>query len=52
MGNTQLFLLYVNDLLVTGDNSAEIHRIISHLQSTFDMTNLGAAHLYLGCDID
>jgi hypothetical protein len=47
-----IVLLYVDDLLVTGDNDMEIDRVTNHLTKTFEMTSLGAARLYLGVEIE
>jgi hypothetical protein len=50
-GKRTILLLYVDDLLLTGDNVNEIERLKSELQKEFEMTNLGLAHNYLGTEI-
>jgi hypothetical protein len=50
-GKRTILLLYVDDLLLTGDDSIEIDRIKMELSKEFEMTNLGLAHNYLGAEI-
>jgi hypothetical protein len=50
-GKRTILLLYVDDLLLTGDDSIEIDRIKMELSKEFEMTNLGLAHNYLGVEI-
>jgi hypothetical protein len=47
-----ILLLYVDDLLLTGDDPTEIHHIQEALKSEFEMTNLGLAHSSLGAEIE
>jgi hypothetical protein len=47
-----IILLYVDDLLITGDNSQEISRLQSELQKEFEMSDLGTAQNYLGVEIE
>lgn len=47
-----IVLLYVDDLLLVGDNHDELNRIKSILIRKFDMTILGDAKLYLGAELE
>ncbi|PKU65026.1 Retrovirus-related Pol polyprotein from transposon TNT 1-94 [Dendrobium catenatum] len=48
-GNVQLYvLIYVDDILITGNSPTEINRLFSNLQSTFQMKNLGSLSQFLG----
>ena len=44
-------VLYVNDMLLVGNNMEVIKEIKMQLSSKFDMKNLGASNLILGMDI-
>jgi hypothetical protein len=44
-------LLYVDDLLITGDNHERIASLIAAVKREFRMTDLGYAALYLGAEI-
>jgi len=46
-----LILLYVDDLLITGNNEEIIQECISKLKATFEMTDLGLLHYYLRMQI-
>lgn len=43
-GKKLLVLLYVDDILVTGDDAALIHRLITDLNIQFALKNLGAVN--------
>ena len=45
-------MLYVNDLLLIGDDDVSIRAIQTALTSNFEMTNLGLAKLYLGIEFE
>lgn len=51
-GKHTVVLLYVDDLLITGDNEKEIKKIQAALTKNFEMTNLGLAKLYLGVEFE
>nr|KYP51807.1 Retrovirus-related Pol polyprotein from transposon TNT 1-94 [Cajanus cajan] len=44
------FLVYVDDLLLTGNNNDFLHGFISALSSRFALKNLGAPHYFLGVE--
>jgi len=46
-----LILLYVDDLLITENNDKIIQECISKLKATFEMTDLGLLHYYLGMQV-
>jgi hypothetical protein len=59
--NTSLFILsvgadifyllaYVDDILLTGSNSAMLHHLIRLLSSVFKFRDLGAVHYFLGIE--
>jgi hypothetical protein len=61
-GDTSLFILshdgamiyllvYVDDILLTGSNSAVLHRLITLLQSEFKLRDLGSVHFFLGIEV-
>ncbi|PKU85564.1 Retrovirus-related Pol polyprotein from transposon TNT 1-94 [Dendrobium catenatum] len=50
--STLIFLLvYVDDILVTGNNEALLSDMLSKLHNKFNMKNLGLAHHFLGIKI-
>lgn len=46
-----LICLYVDDLLVTGSNHAEIEEFKERMKSEFDMTDLGVLSYFLGMEL-
>jgi len=61
-GDTSLFILshdgamiyllaYVDDILLTGSNSAVLHRLITLLQSEFKLRDLGSVYFFLGIEV-
>ncbi|KAK2985009.1 hypothetical protein RJ640_015604 [Escallonia rubra] len=48
---TILLLLYVDDIIVTGDNSKLLVQVIAQLQQKFDMKDLGYQHYFMGVEI-
>ncbi|PKU63581.1 Retrovirus-related Pol polyprotein from transposon TNT 1-94 [Dendrobium catenatum] len=50
--NTRIFILiYVDDILITGNNAAVIRSTLDQLQSTFQLKQLGAVSLFLGIQV-
>ena len=43
-----VLLLYVDDMIITGDNNAEIAQLRDELSICFEMKNLGEVHSFLG----
>ena len=46
-----ILLLYVDDMIITGDNDVEISLMRDELSIRFEMKNLGEAHSFLGLEI-
>ena len=44
-------VLYVDDLLMTGNNESYITSVKKELKKGFEMTNLGYVHYYLGIEV-
>ena len=44
-------LVYVDDILLMGSNSAMLHRLIQLLSSKFKLCDLGAVHYFLGIEV-
>ena len=44
-------LLYVDDLVVTGPDFAEISQVKSQLSDAFEMKDLGDLHYFLGIEV-
>ena len=51
-GNTFIILLlYVDDIILTGNDTSAIHSLICQLGSTFAMKDLGPLHYFLGLKV-
>ncbi|KAH9750608.1 retrovirus-related pol polyprotein from transposon RE1 [Citrus sinensis] len=46
-----LLLIYVDDIIVTRNNNAEIEQLISNLSSTFALKDLGNLNFFLGIEV-
>jgi hypothetical protein len=46
-----LLLLYVDDMLITGDNSDHISHVKKHLSKEFQMSDLGPLSYFLGIEV-
>lgn len=45
------FLVYVDDIIVTGNNDAFLHQFISLLSQRFALKDLGTLHRFLGVEV-
>jgi hypothetical protein len=50
-GDTLIVVVYVDDLVMTGNNIDLIFRLKKQLVDTFDMTDLGLLHYFLGLQV-
>jgi hypothetical protein len=50
-GDTLIVVVYVDDLLIIGNNIDLILRLKKQLADSFDMTNLGTLHYFLGLQV-
>ncbi|KAD6453153.1 hypothetical protein E3N88_07858 [Mikania micrantha] len=50
-GTTLYMLVYVDDIVLTGNNSAAIDNIVKHLQQHFALQDLGALSYFLGIEV-
>lgn len=50
-GHTMYFLVYVDDLLITGSSTLLVHDIIHKLSKRFSLKDLGLVHFFLGIEI-
>jgi len=49
--NIFYLLVYVNDILLTGNNSIVLHRLIQLLSFELKLRDLGAVHYFLGIEV-
>uniref|UniRef100_A0A2N9FSR2 Reverse transcriptase Ty1/copia-type domain-containing protein n=1 Tax=Fagus sylvatica TaxID=28930 RepID=A0A2N9FSR2_FAGSY len=49
---TIYLLLYVDDIIITGNNSSAVSNIISQLSAAFELKDLGPLRYFLGLQID
>ena len=49
--NIFYLLMYVDDILLTGSNSAMLHHLIQLLSSEFKLRDLGVVHYFLGIEV-
>ncbi|PKU73211.1 Retrovirus-related Pol polyprotein from transposon TNT 1-94 [Dendrobium catenatum] len=47
-GIQMVFLVYVDDILLTGNNTSEIQKLLRNLHNTFTMRDLGSLSQFLG----
>jgi hypothetical protein len=46
-----LLFIYVDDIIITCSEESSIEQIKSNMSKTFNMTNLGLLHYYLGVEV-
>ena len=46
-----LLLIYVDDILLTGNHPRQMHRLIQQLRTLFSMKDLGPLHYFLGVEV-
>ena len=52
VGSTLAYcLVYVDDLIITGNNSVFVASIIDHLGQKFSIKDLGSLHFFLGVEV-
>jgi hypothetical protein len=49
--NIFYLLVYVDDILLTGSNSAMLHHLVQLLSSEFKLRDLGDVHYFLGIEV-
>ncbi|XP_068329644.1 uncharacterized mitochondrial protein AtMg00810-like [Pyrus communis] len=50
-GKVTLLIIYVDDMVVTGDDTEEIKRLQRYLSSEFEMKDLGGLKYFLGIEV-
>ena len=51
MGKLMTFIIYVDDMFVTGDDKKEISRLKDYLATEFEMKDLGGLKYFLGIEV-
>ena len=46
-----LLLLYVDDILITGENKEDIQQVIQDLHAQFALKSIGAVNYFLGFEV-
>lgn len=50
-GHILLVLMYVDDIIITGSNSLSVLQVISYMQATFALKDLGKLSYFLGVEV-
>ncbi|KAH0746120.1 hypothetical protein KY285_007777 [Solanum tuberosum] len=50
-GDTLFFLVYVDDIIVTGSNTFSVNQVITSISSQFSIKDLGNPHSFLGVEL-
>ena len=51
MGKLTALIIYVDDMIVTGDDKEEISRLTDYLATKFEMKDLGGLKYFLGIEV-
>lgn len=51
LGKVTALIIYVDDMIITGDDMEEISRLQEQLATKFEMKNLGGLKYFLGIDV-
>jgi hypothetical protein len=51
LGKVNALIIYVDDMIITGNNSEEISRLQQQLATEFEMKNLGGLKYFLGIEV-
>ena len=49
--NITLIVVYVDDILITGSNQAEVEHVKQHVHNCFGIKDLGRLHYFLGLEV-
>ena len=50
-GKVTTLIVYVDDMIITGDDVEEISRLQKHLATAFEMKNLGGLKYFMGIEV-
>ena len=50
-GKVTALMIYVDDMIITGNDEKEISRLQEHLATEFEMKNLGGLKYFLGIEV-
>ena len=50
-GKVSILIVYVDDIILTGDNLSEINRLKIHLAQSFEVKDLGPLRYFLGIEV-
>jgi hypothetical protein len=51
IGSQGSYLVYVDDLVITGNNSSFVASVIQQLGAMFSLKDMGSLHLFLGVEV-
>ena len=50
-GKIAILIVYVDDIILTGDDVLEVNRLKTSLSSTFEIKDLGSLRYFLGMEV-